>query len=86
MKKWKVILVDYKSDGHDTDIDECSSLPCMYGGTCADGVDVFTCNCLAGYTGATCETGQLPDSFLMLYKTVISSEESSIIDSYVYFI
>ena len=59
-KKMENQLVDYKFDGHDTDIDECSSSPCMYGGTCVDGVDVFTCTCLAGYTGTTCETGQLP--------------------------
>ena len=29
---------------------------CQNAGTCTDGVDSFTCNCLAGYTGTNCET------------------------------
>lgn len=30
---------------------ECSSNPCRNGATCEDGLDQFTCNCRAGYTG-----------------------------------
>ena len=40
------------------DIDECSSSPCENGGTCVDGVDVYTCECMAGYTGDQCETSK----------------------------
>ena len=25
-------------------------------GTCTDGVNMFTCSCVEGYTGTTCET------------------------------
>ncbi|WAR08688.1 FBP1-like protein, partial [Mya arenaria] len=39
-----------------SDIDECASVTCQNGGACVDGVNFFTCNCLAGYTGSTCET------------------------------
>ena len=39
------------------DIDFCNSNPCMDGATCVDHVTSFTCNCPAGYTGDTCETG-----------------------------
>ncbi|WAR08537.1 SNED1-like protein [Mya arenaria] len=37
-----------------TEIDECSSLPCVNGGTCVDLVNQFKCNCTAGYTGIHC--------------------------------
>jgi len=40
-------------------VDECSSNPCENGGTCTDGVNGFTCSCLAGYTGTTCETSKI---------------------------
>lgn len=35
----------------ETDIDECSSLPCLNGGICRDKVGGFTCECSSGYTG-----------------------------------
>ena len=38
------------------DIDECASFPCKNNGTCIDRIDYFTCQCMAGYTGAQCET------------------------------
>jgi len=44
---------------HFLDVDECSSNPCENGGTCTDGVNGFTCSCLAGYTGTTCETSKI---------------------------
>ena len=40
------------------DIDECSGVTCQNGGTCVDGINGYTCNCVAGYTGTHCETGQ----------------------------
>ena len=40
------------------DIDECLSSPCENGGTCTDGVDGYTCSCVAGYTGVSCETSK----------------------------
>ena len=37
-------------------IDECSSGPCLNGGTCQDGVNAYTCDCDAGYDGTQCES------------------------------
>ena len=39
-----------------TDIDDCSSNPCQNGGTCIDGVNMYTCNCGVGYNGDHCDT------------------------------
>ena len=41
------------------DVDECASSPCQNGGTCVDVVNAYTCNCVPGYTGDNCETGNL---------------------------
>ena len=38
------------------DINECYSNPCLNGGTCVDGVNLFHCNCIAYFIGARCET------------------------------
>ena len=37
------------------DIDECATSPCQNGGTCTDGVNSYTCACVAGYDGAECQ-------------------------------
>ena len=39
------------------DIDECSSDPCINGGSCSDEVNAHSCDCVAGYTGEDCEIG-----------------------------
>ena len=36
-------------------MNQCFSTPCQNGGTCTDGINRFTCACLAGYNGTTCE-------------------------------
>jgi len=38
------------------DIDDCVSNPCQNGGSCEDGINSYTCTCVAGYTGHDCET------------------------------
>ena len=43
-----------------TDIDECSSNPCLNGGTCVDQVNRYVCNCDVKFRGVHCEKlGQL---------------------------
>ena len=40
------------------DTDECSSSPCQNGATCSmPAFDMYKCECLVGYTGTNCETG-----------------------------
>ena len=40
------------------DIGECASDPCQNSGTCIDEINAFTCLCIGGYTGGTCETSE----------------------------
>ena len=37
-------------------INNCESQPCLNGGSCVNGVNVYTCNCAPGYTGYNCQT------------------------------
>ena len=39
-------------------IDECLPQPCLNGATCVDGIAEFTCRCLPGYEGETCQVSQ----------------------------
>ncbi len=41
-----------------TDINECSSNPCLNGAACVDQVNGYVCNCLAGYAGIHCQTSE----------------------------
>ena len=53
----------YQQSNHFTcfqfsDIDECTSNPCLHGGTCIDQVNKYLCNCPAGTEGDRCETSK----------------------------
>ena len=39
------------------DIDECQGSPCLNNGVCSDQIGSFSCQCPAGFSGGTCETG-----------------------------
>ena len=41
-----------------TDTDECSSAPCMNGGTCSDALNKYICICKSGYADTNCQTGK----------------------------
>jgi hypothetical protein len=43
-----------------SDVNECASVPCQNGGTCVDGVSMFTCTCVTGWEGPTCTTQRNP--------------------------
>ena len=43
------------------DIDECSSDPCMNGGSCFDLINGYRCTCDAGWTGTNCDTSKLKE-------------------------
>ena len=40
------------------DINNCKLDPCLNGGKCINGVNSYTCSCLAGYSGNECETSE----------------------------
>ena len=42
-----------------TDVDECSTSPCLNNGTCTNMEGDFNCSCTAGWTGDLCQTGRL---------------------------
>lgn len=42
------------------DVDECSSDPCLNGGSCVDLVGNYSCICVEPFEGPQCETGSCP--------------------------
>ena len=46
-----------------SEIDECASNPCQFGGNCTDLINGYNCTCSDGYMGVVCETGRLSVSF-----------------------
>ena len=40
------------------DEDNCALGPCENGGSCIDDVNSYTCNCITGFIGEHCETGE----------------------------
>ena len=53
-----IIYLNIKNSIVDSEnnIDDCDPNPCINNGTCTDGVDSFTCNCVNGFTGVNCTT------------------------------
>lgn len=39
----------------ESDINECSSNPCLNGGVCDNLINSYRCNCRLGFTGVNCE-------------------------------
>ena len=40
------------------DINDCKPLPCLNGGTCVDGVNLYSCKCRKTYAGKNCENSK----------------------------
>ena len=53
------------------DIDECNSGPCQNDGTCVDGINSYSCSCLAGYSGPNCESSEYSSLISIHYITVM---------------
>ena len=41
-----------------SEVNECESSPCQRGSECMDGLNGYSCLCIAGFTGRNCEQGQ----------------------------
>ena len=61
-----------------SDIDDCDTNPCLNGGTCQDEVNGYTCNCVAGFNGATCNNGK------RLYENIRSTSTEAGLGSLLY--
>ena len=46
-----------------SEINECLSSPCNNSAACSDGLNGYTCSCLAGFTGDHCQTGEIECCF-----------------------
>ena len=53
-----------------TDINECSSSPCLNGALCDDDIDGYSCTCQPGYTGTHCGLGM--QKVVKLFKCIIN--------------
>jgi len=54
-----MFVLRYLSYFFNQDINECTSDPCQFDGTCTDVINGFVCSCANGYTGILCETGTI---------------------------
>ena len=63
----KNLILDNSYSNIFIDIDECASSPCQNGGSCTDQVNGYICNCVNGYHGTDCETGNNTTLFPMCY-------------------
>ena len=44
-----------RSEHIEEDIDDCSSNPCLNGGSCIDRINAYNCTCSDNYIGKNCE-------------------------------
>ena len=61
------------------DIDNCANRTCQNGGSCTDGINSYSCNCVAGFTGNHCETGKTLRIFSLNKLSVWASRSRNFI-------
>ena len=61
-----VLLTPYSF--YDSEFDECSSSPCLNGGTCTDGKNNYTCTCPSPFFGNQCQGTKTP-TFQLIRKS-----------------
>jgi hypothetical protein len=66
---------------HIADIDDCVSSPCENAGVCKDHVNVFSCECPAGYEGERCETGMFSIVIIALVSDLLPAPKVSFVIS-----
>ena len=49
-------------------MDDCVNITCSNSGSCVDGIDHYSCNCKAGYTGDQCQAGKFVADILNKFK------------------
>ena len=58
-----------------SDIDDCKTKPCKNGGRCSDHVNDFSCDCVAGWTGKTCNESRFimktESQFLIIFLKAV---------------
>ena len=52
------------------DIDDCVGHACANNGSCVDGINSHSCNCLVGFTGNRCQSGKFPKK-LYLWRQIV---------------
>ena len=62
----------------ETNTNECSSNPCLNGGTCDDQINGYTCHCAAGFIGSKCEIEVFKVMRIMKFKFRKDINEHSI--------
>ena len=58
------------------EFDECSSSPCLNGGTCTDGINNYTCSCPSPFFGRRCQGMQ--DIYCSIYCSIFTVAKPSI--------
>ena len=45
------LFAGFEGDKCQVNIDDCPGNQCQNGGTCVDGIDMYSCECIPGYIG-----------------------------------